>query len=42
MGYNMGLSHCDSKDYFMQDAAGKISTIDNVSLDLYNKCKNKI
>lgn len=42
IGHNLGLPHCENKKCFMQDAAEKISTIDNVSLDLCNNCKSKL
>ncbi len=42
IGHNLGLPHCPDSECVMQDAAESISTIDNVSMILCNKCKRKI
>ncbi len=42
IGHNLGLKHCDNKTCFMTDAVENISSIDNSSLDLCNKCSAQI
>ncbi len=42
IGHNLGLPHCPDKTCVMQDAAESISTIDNVSMVLCDKCRRKI
>ncbi len=42
IGHNLGLPHCPDKNCVMQDAAESISTIDNVSMVLCDKCRRKI
>lgn len=42
IGHNLGLKHCPNTDCVMQDAAEKISTIDNVKMKLCKECQNKI
>ena len=42
LGHNLSLKHCPNKDCFMRDAAEKITTIDQVKIDLCPQCKSKI
>jgi archaemetzincin len=42
VGHNLGLPHCDSEMCVMRDAVESISTVDNVSQHLCEKCKLKI
>ena len=42
IGHNLGLAHCSNKKCFMTDAVESIATIDNESLNLCSKCKDKI
>jgi len=40
LGHNMGLPHCKSQNCMMQDAEGKISTVDQEVMKLCNKCES--
>lgn len=42
LGHNLGLEHCTTEKCVMQDAAETIKTIDNVNLEICEKCKLKI
>jgi len=42
LGHNLGLPHCKNQHCFMRDAAETIKTIDEVELNLCNKCFNKV
>jgi len=42
LGHNMGLPHCNTSKCFMQDAKGKISTVDQTKIQLCTSCKNKL
>lgn len=42
VGHNFGLKHCSSDMCVMQDAAETIKTVDNVKMELCEKCKQKI
>lgn len=42
LGHNFGLEHCTTPRCVMQDAAETIKTIDNVDLELCDKCKVKV
>lgn len=42
IGHNMGLPHCESDSCVMRDAAETIKTIDQVGMELCDKCLNKI
>jgi len=42
LGHNLGLPHCLNKKCVMTSAAEKLSTVDNVILELCNECKIKI
>ena len=42
IGHNLGLAHCKSPGCMMNDAKGKISTVDNAKMDLCNNCKQRI
>jgi len=42
LGHNLGLPHCENQHCFMRDAAETIKTIDQVELNLCNKCFNKV
>jgi len=39
LGHNMGLPHCKMQNCLMNDAEGKISTVDHEKMQLCNKCK---
>jgi archaemetzincin len=42
LGHNMGLSHCNSENCVMRDAAESIKTIDLVDCKLCDQCKKRI
>lgn len=42
LGHNLGLPHCKNQNCFMRDAAETIKTIDQVELNLCEKCFNKV
>jgi archaemetzincin len=43
LGHTLGLPHCDKADYcFMNDAKGKVSTIDRAGLTLCDHCQKQI
>ncbi len=42
LGHNLGLPHCPSENCFMRDAAETIKTIDAVTLNLCNNCKDDL
>lgn len=42
LGHNLGLRHCKNQHCFMRDAAETIKTIDQVELNLCDKCFNKV
>ncbi|WP_299826001.1 zinc-dependent metalloprotease family protein [uncultured Pontibacter sp.] len=43
LGHTLGLPHCDRTDYcFMNDAKGKVSTIDRANLTLCDYCQKQI
>lgn len=42
IGHNLGLKHCPNKSCFMTDAVESISTVDNASLNLCDKCNKQI
>jgi archaemetzincin len=42
LGHNMGLSHCPHEHCLMNDAKGKISTIDQSSADFCPSCFRKL
>ena len=42
LGHNLGLPHCENQHCFMRDAAETIKTIDDVELNLCDKCFNKV
>ena len=42
LGHNLGLPHCENQDCFMRDAAETIKTIDQVELNLCDKCFSKV
>jgi archaemetzincin len=42
LGHNLGLPHCENKNCLMRDAAETIKTIDQVNLNLCQKCFDKI
>ena len=42
LGHNLGLPHCENKHCFMRDATETIKTIDEVELNLCEKCFNKV
>lgn len=42
IGHNLGLAHCKIPGCMMNEAKGKISTIDKENMDFCNKCKRKI
>jgi archaemetzincin len=42
IGHNMGLPHCKTPRCMMNDAKGKISTVDNENMDFCMECKGKI
>jgi len=42
IGHNLGLRHCDNKKCLMTDAVEKISTVDNTSLNLCQRCRARI
>lgn len=41
IGHNLGLQHCSSNMCVMQDAVETIKTVDNVKMELCEKCKHK-
>jgi archaemetzincin len=42
IGHTLGLEHCDQESCLMRDAAGKISTIDNVTGRLCPRCEGAL
>ncbi len=42
LGHNLGLPHCKNEQCFMRDAAETIKTVDQVELNLCDKCFSKI
>jgi archaemetzincin len=42
LGHNLGLPHCENQHCFMRDAAETIKTIDQVELNLCDKCFSKV
>jgi archaemetzincin len=42
IGHNLGLPHCPTEDCVMQDAHGKVSTVDNSKEGFCDKCERKI
>ena len=42
IGHNLGLKHCTDSTCFMTDAVESISTVDNASLNLCDKCNEQI
>jgi len=42
LGHSLGLSHCSDKTCLMQDACGKISTIDKCKKQFCKHCKDKL
>ncbi len=42
LGHNLSLSHCDSSQCFMRDAAETVKTIDQVNEHLCSSCQKKV
>ena len=42
IGHNLGLPHCKTPGCMMNDAKGKISTVDHAEMDLCKICKRRI
>ncbi|MHA4809402.1 matrixin family metalloprotease [Flavitalea flava] len=42
IGHNMGLTHCPNAHCIMNDANEKISSVDNSSNELCERCHNKL